>query len=135
MVAIIISLAVVWVILFAGWGNLHEIVPPGAMTQDEYTIQYMVVGLVVCLLGAICVKMWFSIADQADGTSILTGKYRGLMASSLVAGIAGAGYLMFLGAGDAGSNYCFTVLAGWLVYLIAALIGTPGPGRKYLPFG
>ena len=28
MVAIIASVVVVWLVLFAGWGNFHEIIPP-----------------------------------------------------------------------------------------------------------
>ena len=42
---------------------------------------------------------------------------------------------MFLGAGDAGINYVLTLLAGLLVYIIAACLGTPAAGRKYPPFG
>lgn len=135
MVAIIVSLAVVWVILFAGWGNMHEIVPPGAMTQDEFILQYMVVGAIVCLAGAVADAMWFSAARNYNGRGSLSTKYRSLMVIPLVVGAAGAGYLLYLGAGDAGLNYILTLLGGLLVYIIAAVFGTPDAGKKVPPLG
>jgi hypothetical protein len=135
MVAIIGTLVVVWLILFAGWGNLHEIVPPGAMTQDEYMLQYMVVGAIVCVSGAVAASMWFSAARNYNGRGSLKPKYRGLMVLPLIVGAAGVGYLMFLRAGDATVNYVLTLLAGLLVYIIAACLATPAAGRKYPPFG
>ena len=62
MAAIIGSLIGVWLLLFAAWGNLHEIIPPGRMTSDGYALQYMVVGAIVCLAGAIAAGIWFSAA-------------------------------------------------------------------------
>ena len=135
MVAIIGTLIVVWLILFAGWGNLHEIVPLGEMTQDEYMLQYMVVGALVCVAGAVADAMWFNAARNYNGRGSLKPKYRGLMVIPLIVGAAGVGYLMFLRAGDAAVNYVLTLLAGLLVYIIAACLGTPAAGRKYPPFG
>lgn len=135
MVAIIGTLVVVWLILFAGWGNLHEIVPPGAMTQDEFILQYMVVGAIVCLAGAVADGLWFHAAEIYDGRGNLGPKYRFFMLIPLVVGVAGLGYLMYLAAGDVAVNYVFTLLAGLVVYIIAACLGTPAAGKKYPPFG
>ena len=135
MVAILGALLVVWAILFAGWGNLHEIVPLGEMTQDEYVLQYMVVGAFVCVAGAVAAAMWFSACRNYAGRGSLKPKYRGLMVIPLIVGAAGVGYLMFLRAGDAAVNYVFTLFAGLLVYIIAACLGTPAAGRRYPPFG
>lgn len=135
MVAIIGALVVVWAILFAGWGNLHEIVPLGEMTQDEYMLQYMVVGVIVCLAGAVADVMWFSAAGNYNGRGNLSTKYRSLMVIPLLVGAAGAGYLLYLGAGDAGLNYVLTLLGGLLVYIVAAVFGTPDAGKKIPPLG
>lgn len=135
MVATIGAFVVVWLLFFAGWGYIHEIIPLGTMTQDEYLLQYMVVGAIVCLIGAVAVNMWFSAARNYNGRGSLAPKYRGLMVIPLIAGAAGVGYLMYLRAGDAAVNYVLTLLAGLLVYIIAACMGTPAAGRKYPPFG
>lgn len=135
MISILGSFVGVWVLLFAAWGNLHDIVPPGRMTVDSYVLQYMVVGAIVCLAGAIAAGMWFDAARKYNGRGSLGPKYRGLMALPLLVGCAGAGYLMFLGAGDAVVNYVLAVLGGLLVYIIAACLGTPAAGKKYPPFG
>lgn len=50
----------------------------------------------------------------------------------LIAGVAGMGYLMYLGAGDAGVNNVLTLVAGWLVYINSAKLLTP---RRMPPFG
>ena len=135
MVAIIGSLVVVWLLLFVGWGNLHEVVPPGTMTQDEYVMQYMIVGAVVCLTGAAAVYKWFNIVSNYDGYGDLRPAYRKWMVAPIVVGALGLGYMMYLGAGDAGLNYVLTLLAGLIVYIIAACFGTPAAGRKIPPFG
>ncbi|MDY2636595.1 MAG: hypothetical protein SOV56_01485 [Phascolarctobacterium sp.] len=135
MAAIMGALVGVWLLFFAAWGNLHDIVPPGRMTQDSYALQYMIIGAIVCVAGAVAASMWFSSARNYGGRGSLGTKYRSLMALPLVVGGAGMGYLMFLGAGDAGVNYVLTLLAGLLVYIIAACLGTPAAGRKYPPFG
>ena len=135
MAAIIGSFVGVWLLLFAAWGNLHEIIPPGRMTQESYALQYMVIGAIVCLAGAIAVGMWFSAARNYNGRGSLKPKYRGHMVMPVVIGAAGMGYLMYLGAGDAGINYVFALLGGLLVYIIAACLGTPPAGKKYPPFG
>ncbi len=132
MVAIIASAVGVWLFLFAGWGNFHKVVPPGSMMQDEYVLQYMVVGAIVCLAGAVAASLWFSAACNYDGRGSLKSKYRGLMMIPLIAGVAGMGYLMYLGAGDAGVNSVLTLVAGWLVYINSAKLLTP---RRMPPFG
>lgn len=135
MVAIIGSFVGVWALLFAAWSQIHDIVPPGRMTQDDYALQYMVIGAIVCLVGAVAAGMWFSAAKSFNGRGTLSGKYRSMMLLPLVAGCLGMGYLLFLGAGDAAINYVFTVIGGFLVYVIAACTATPAAGRKYPPFG
>ncbi len=135
MTAVVGAFVGVWLVLFGAWGNLHDIIPPGRMTQDSYGLQYMIVGVIVCLVGAIAASMWFSAARTYSGRGSLKTKYRSLMVVPLIVGILGMGYLMFLGAGDAGVNYVLTLLAGLLVYIIAACLGTPAAGRRYPPFG
>ena len=135
MVAIIASAVVVWLVLFAGWGNFHEIIPPDAMTQDEYVLQYMVVGAIVCLAGAVAASLWFTAACNYDGRGSLKSKYRGLMMIPLIAGVAGMGYLMYLGVGDAGVNSVLTLVAGWLVYINSVKPLAPTPTRPMPPFG
>lgn len=135
MAAILGSFVGVWLLLFAAWGNMHDVIPPGRMTQDAYAMQYMIVGAIVCLIGAIAANMWFSAARTYNGRGSLSTKYRSGMGMSIIGGGAGMGYLMFLGAGEAGMNYVFTLLGGLLVYIIAACIATPAAGRKYPPFG
>ena len=135
MISIIGAFVGVWAILFAAWSQISDIVPPGVMTQEEYAIQYMIVGAVVCLVGAVAANMWFSAARTYSGRGSLGPKYRGLMLMPLLTGCLGTGYLLFLGAEDAAVNYIFCLLGGLLVYIIAACIGTPAAGKKYPPFG
>ena len=102
------------------------------MTQDEYVLQYMVVGAIVCLAGAVAVSLWFSAVRNYDGRGSLKSKYRGLIMIPLISGVAIMGYLMYLGAGDAGVNSVLTLVAGWLVYINSAKLLTP---RRMPPFG
>ena len=126
MVAIIGSFVVVWLVLFAGWGYLHEIVPPGTMTQDEYMFQYIVVGFVICALGAVNAYRWFgrdSHLKSTDNRKKIKNSY--MWPLIFPVGVAGAGYLFYLGAGDAVLNYVFALIASLLVFIISDCLGNP----------
>ena len=123
MVAIIGSFVVVWLVLFAGWGYLHEIIPPGTMTQDEYAIQYMIVGAVICLIGAGFAYHWFERdSNLPSSEKRMKVKRDHMWPLILPVGVAGAGYLFYLGAGDAMINSIFALIGGFLVFVVADLI-------------
>ena len=105
------------------------------MTQDEYVLQYIIVGAIVCLAGAVAASMWFSAVRNYNGRGNLSRKYRSLKVLPLIAGFAGMGYLMYLGAGAAGVNSVLTLVAGWLVYKISVKFLAPTPTRPMPPFG
>lgn len=147
MVAVLITMVIVWCALFFGIGSSDSMM--GFIRTREFQMAqmdwlrtwYMAIGGIVCIVGALADMMWFSDArSHGGGRTSLASKYRSWMGLSIVAGVVGVAVLFFMKNSASGSTmsvltYICTLLAGLLVFVVGACISTPPAGKKYPPFG